>query len=272
MINIDDRLLDKLSGDELAVFVHILKRINSNMTAFPSRHLLAKETGYGKTRIANAIKGLLKKNIISKEQIKENGKFSKNIYTIETSGCGVYVPAKGKTMADSDRDTDFGSTEKPMSEFEPLSINQPLSINKDNYKKDKEISKSSLKEKRKKEKDNIPPSVNQITEQFKAITKKYPLHTKLIQNFILKIKDRYHPKTIEHKLDWINTAILITEKDGIDIDRLFFILKWGLSDDFWKRQLNSIPALRKKGNNGIMKIYNLDESAPAEQKKITNFS
>lgn len=76
MINLDSRLLDKLNGDELAVFCHILKRIGKNNESFPSKNLLRQETGFGRERITSAIKGLKDKKIISTEQKKKDGKFS----------------------------------------------------------------------------------------------------------------------------------------------------------------------------------------------------
>jgi hypothetical protein len=155
--------------------------------------------------------------------------------------------------------------------------NTDLNNNKDNYKekeiKEKDLEPSpSLKEKRKKEKDNITPTVNQITEELIALAKKYPKHSTLVKNFISKISDRYKPKTTKQKLHWLKSAILITENDDITVERLYEILKWGLEDEFWKRQINSIPALRIKNKADIRKIWSLDEAAPQQQKRVTNFS
>ena len=89
MINIDNRVVDelKLNNDELGTLFHILKRINKTNTAFPSRHLLMKETGCGRKRLSKAIKGLITKGVISTtQQIGEDGRFNKTIYNIIIDG------------------------------------------------------------------------------------------------------------------------------------------------------------------------------------------
>ncbi len=128
MVNLDTRLINSLTGDELAVFCHILKRIGKENDSWPSRALLEKETGYGRKKIAKTIKGLTDKSIISHQQKKEDGFFSKTVYTVLTNLAGVYINASGNDLEIS-RDTPERTTVEAHAEKEPLSINHNISIN-----------------------------------------------------------------------------------------------------------------------------------------------
>lgn len=135
MINIDTRLLDLLNGSELAVFMHILKRINKTNESFPSRRLLQEETGFGRDKLAQSIKGLLNKNILKTYQAKDEiGKFAKTIYVIKTDLASIYMPAKDEQLDTNEykpltRDTENRYTETPQAGKQHLSINHKLSIN-----------------------------------------------------------------------------------------------------------------------------------------------
>ncbi len=152
MINIDDRLLNDLTGDELAVFCHILKRIGKTNKSWPSRNTLQKDTGYGREKIYKSITGLIKKNIITSFQAKnETGKFEQTIYTIKTQLASIYIPAKGEQLESRkhkilNRDTENRETENPHAGKQLLSINNNISINNINNKSinfyEKEISQN----------------------------------------------------------------------------------------------------------------------------------
>ncbi len=130
MINLDNRLLDKLTGSELAIFCHILKRISKEKTCFPSRQLLQKETGFGREKVASAIKGLIEKKMLSVDQEKnKKGKFGKTVYKVMTKLAGIYISADGKQLTDNsntrtteNRATENRATENPHTEKQPLSI------------------------------------------------------------------------------------------------------------------------------------------------------
>lgn len=133
MINLDTRLLDALTGEEIGLFVHILKRINLKKKSWPGRNLLMKETGYGKDKLSKCLQGLFDKNIISSEQIRIDGKFSHVEYTIETELAGVFISAQGhKFIEKDDRDTGNRTTINRNTENRILSINKKKSINKYN--------------------------------------------------------------------------------------------------------------------------------------------
>lgn len=129
MINIDNRLVNGLNGYELAVFAHILKRIDKTNKCFPSRQLLQKETGFGREKIAEIINSLIKKNIIETHQEKTEGKFGKTVYIIKTDLAGVYISAKNEILKEECRNTENRNTVLPLSEKSTVSINHNLSIN-----------------------------------------------------------------------------------------------------------------------------------------------
>jgi len=130
MINLDTRLLDLLNGAELAVFIHILKRIDKTNKSFPSRSTLQKETSFGREKLAASIKGLLEKKVLKSYQTKnELGKFNKTVYIVTTSFASIYVNAKGSELIDDlNRDTENRDTENPLTEKPHLSINHNISI------------------------------------------------------------------------------------------------------------------------------------------------
>lgn len=83
MIKIKNEILNKLNGEELAVFCHILKRVDFENKTFLKRSDLVNDTGYSKSKVNKSIKGLVGKQVISFKQIKNNsGKFSSTIYKI----------------------------------------------------------------------------------------------------------------------------------------------------------------------------------------------
>jgi len=130
MINIHSGLLKELNGhgEALVVFCYILNRIDRKKTCFPSRALLQKETGFGRERIAKAIKILVEKNIISCRQEKKNGYFDKTIYTIETDKAGIYICAKNEELTENNsvdyRTTENRNTENCNTENRTEVINQ----------------------------------------------------------------------------------------------------------------------------------------------------
>jgi len=152
MINIHSDLLDKLKGDELAVFCQIIRHINKDNKCFPSKHTLQNLTGYGREKLAKTISNLQSLGIIKTHQSKSDGKFSKTIYTILTDKAGVYITVKNESLEDNEkpepinRDTAFRTTEKPSTGNQPLSIVQPLSIDQSNTLLEKEVFYKDSKE------------------------------------------------------------------------------------------------------------------------------
>ena len=180
MLNIDTRLLNLLNGDEIAVFLHILKRVGKNNKSFPSRYTLQKETAYGRRRISDAIKGLTDKKIIEIKQQNQKGNFGKTIYKIKTDLAGVYISAKNEEIEEkssdngtSDRDTGNRTTVNRTTVNRTTETGQ-VSINQFKYYSDQEINyiKSVCEEKKR-----TPPQND--FEVFKEdIKKRFPNYHK----------------------------------------------------------------------------------------------
>lgn len=126
MINTHNSLLEDLDANEYFVLCHITKRLNKGNTAFPSKHTLQNETKLSREKLSEAILGLQNKKIITVDQDRKGGKFSKTVYTVITDKIGVYVSAKNTSISqesnDSHRDTENRSTENRDTE-KPLTGN-----------------------------------------------------------------------------------------------------------------------------------------------------
>ena len=84
MLIIYSRLLDKLTGEAIDLFCHILKRCDNLNPSFTPQYLLQKETSYSRDKTAKTIKSLIFKQVLKIEQSKSQGKFSTNISTLLT--------------------------------------------------------------------------------------------------------------------------------------------------------------------------------------------
>ena len=95
MINIDSRALEALNPNEMWLMLHIVKRINTDRTAFPSKKTLLKDTGWKSEKTINAaMAGLIEKGMLqSIPRQREDGSQTSNLYRITTNLFGVYKPA-----------------------------------------------------------------------------------------------------------------------------------------------------------------------------------
>lgn len=237
MINLDDRLLNTLTGEEIGLFVHILKRVGAKKTSWPSRKLLKKETGYGREKLAKCIKGLIDKKIISTKQMNKGGSFGNIEYTIETRFAGVFISAQGHTFEEEQhRDTETRNTDIRDTETRTLSINnnkvlkRKRSINKIKLHSQQTSSTGRVGLKRKKWKqssskmDNTPklpkpnkPSIKERNVQFLPIAKR-------LANIILQTKEI---KTPPHRLkQWTNEIRKLHEMNSVSTDRMENVLDW----------------------------------------------
>jgi hypothetical protein len=94
MINIDSRALEALNPNEMWLMLHIIKRINQDRTAFPSKRTLLKDTGWKSEKTVNAaIAGLIEKGMLElTPRQREDGSQTSNLYTITTDYFSVFVP------------------------------------------------------------------------------------------------------------------------------------------------------------------------------------
>jgi len=98
MLNIDDRLLDQTTSDELFLMLHISRYMNaSDFKAFPSLATLCKKTGFSKPHVIKVKNACIEKGLLSCEKmVRENNGFASNEYTIETDYINLFINAKGR--------------------------------------------------------------------------------------------------------------------------------------------------------------------------------
>ena len=248
MINLDNRLLELLNGNELAVFIHIIKRVDVKKVAYPSIELLRKETGFGQARIYQAINSLIKKKILKRKQVNSKGKFTKTTYKILTDLAGVYVGVKGKEFSlDSEEKpyrnlphTENTHTRKPCTEKsdtessdsgnEYLSINHKLSINNSISIKRRLLSEIKIS-------DVSNPMYLKIALKFNSLFKE-------------NLKERLGPDANTKLLDnakgsWIDEIRLLIETDKATIEEIIDVFEFLKRDDFWQQNILSTKKLRK---------------------------
>lgn len=150
MINIDTRLMDlvqnkTINTDEFFILLCITKRINNKSQAFPSRSLLMKESNMSKDKVSRSITRLVEAGIITKIQ-RNAGKFSSNLYTIQTRFLSVFLNASGQEFTEDNTVSQNTDTQIPCTEIKPLSINQSLEVLNNSFEvKNKQKEKPNLK-------------------------------------------------------------------------------------------------------------------------------
>lgn len=99
MINIDTRLLDDVSIDQLGLLCHIIKRADNNLSCYPSNKTLCLDTGWNIKKLQKIKTELIDKGLlIVRPRIGKEEKQGSNWYSIRTDLMGVYVPAKNLSV------------------------------------------------------------------------------------------------------------------------------------------------------------------------------
>jgi len=229
MINLDSRLLDLLSGEELGLFVHILKRVGKDNKAWPGKDLLQKETRYGREKLSKTIKALIDKNIISRTQENKGKSFGKIVYTIETELAGVYISAKSQSLQDTQRDTETRDTETRDTETRTRSINQSLSINQSKAKiklhSSDLVGQSTHTLKRTKSKltkTKLPKTPPKQTKKEKA--SKYIPYATDLKEIVQSTKNINISG--QQLINWADSIRLLHEYDKVSIDRINTAINW----------------------------------------------
>lgn len=92
MINIDNRIFQKVDESEFWLLCHIAKRLNNNRLCWPSNKLLCKDTGWSMDKLQRIKKRLIDKGILKViERMHPNGQGS-NAYKMCTNLIGIYIP------------------------------------------------------------------------------------------------------------------------------------------------------------------------------------
>lgn len=91
MVNVDDRLLIRVTDSELYLLCHITKRLNKEMFCFPSNRTLLNDTGWGIEKLQKVKKSLIDKGYLCIESKFQNNVQTTNTYMVTTDLIGVFV-------------------------------------------------------------------------------------------------------------------------------------------------------------------------------------
>jgi hypothetical protein len=101
MINIDTRLLNQVTPDQLYLLCQIVNFMNENKMCFPSNKKLIMHSKFSESKILRVKNELVAKKIISvKQRFRVDGSQTSNLYRIESEFIGVFVT--GKNMSNMD--------------------------------------------------------------------------------------------------------------------------------------------------------------------------
>ena len=86
MINVNDKILNELTGTEYWVLTHLAKRMNKDRQCFPSLETIMEDTGMSKPTVIKNLKLLQKKGFVEKQGRTKKGSIVKmsSLYTIKT--------------------------------------------------------------------------------------------------------------------------------------------------------------------------------------------
>lgn len=96
MINLDDRLLDRLDDRQMWLLLHIVKRINKDGVCWPSMEQILKDTKWKDERTVKRVRDdLVGLGVIKvTSRMRQTGGQTSNLYSLETDQIGVFVTAK----------------------------------------------------------------------------------------------------------------------------------------------------------------------------------
>jgi len=301
MINIDTRLLNQLTPDELFLLCHIVNFMNENRMCFPSNKRLSTESKFSESKILRVKNELVLKKIISvQNRFRPDGSQTSNLYKIESEYIGVFIT--GKKMSDLNTPiftdegggvfTDEGGTPSVMNTHEVLtnrSINknevlvdekQSFSTNEENKFSENKLNPftivanvQSLKEKEK----SSAKKEKESQAETKAINKTYHAFTIYCQTFEAISGAAYPTDQNGHyimtKKDAGSMVYLMRFIDQIDRSgnweealKIFINAAWNLKDKWL--QANFTPAILYSQSSKIFTAY--QTSSPAAKEKAYN--
>lgn len=94
MLNIDTRILDDLTSDQYWLLSHILKRIDADLTCFPSNKKLCEDTRWEIKKLQKIKAELIGNGFLIVKPRKKGDAQTSNEYKVQTDLISVYVPAK----------------------------------------------------------------------------------------------------------------------------------------------------------------------------------
>ena len=87
--------------------------------------------------------------------------------------------------------------------------------------------------------------------------------------YISKTFGSRSPKGANLEKNSLITVDKLIRIDGFKEDYVFDVLRWSQQDDFWKEQVLSLSAIRKKSKNGLTKFQNLTSAYESKIKATT---
>jgi len=301
MINIDTRLLNQLTPDELFLLCHIVNFMNENRMCFPSNKRLSTESKFSESKILRVKNELVLKKIISvQNRFRPDGSQTSNLYKIESEYIGVFIT--GKKMSDLNTPiftdegggvfTDEGGTPSVMNTHEVL---DNISINKNEVLDDEKQSFSTNEQnkfsenklnpftivanvKSLKEKEKISAKKEKESQaEPKAVNKTYHAFTIYCQTFEAISGAAYPTDQNGHyimtKKDAGSMVYLMRFIDQIDRSgnweealKIFINAAWNLKDKWL--QANFTPAILYSQSSKIFTAY--QTSSPAAKEKAYN--
>lgn len=136
-----------LSLGAKGVYAYFCSYAGAGNICFPSRKKMCYDLGISQNTLSKYLKELIKSSYVSCEQIKENGKFSHNVYTINTQIPLTKIPL-----------TKFSDTQ--------ILVNENLYTNNNNYKNNNYYNNNNITHRNENEKINVETSIPPMEQNF----------------------------------------------------------------------------------------------------------
>lgn len=296
MINIDTRLLNQVTPEQLYLLCQIVNFMNENKMCFPSNKKLIMHSKFSESKILRVKNELVAKKIISvKQRFRADGSQTSNVYRIESEYIGVFVTGKNMSNMDTSPFTDeegdtFTHEGGTPSRIKPLEVLANRSINNIKVLKECENSftppqpkiknsfarqsihdsisheqgfKEKEKSTREKEKESQEPT--ETYSAFIAYCQAYENCAKVTLpknkqgNYIMSAKDGSNCKKL---ISWIK-QIAVVEGTMDEMVAAFTKAAWHVSDKFMKNNF-SISMIYSNANAIYTKFHYQN---PAAQEK-----
>ena len=95
-------------------------------------------------------------------------------------------------------------------------------------------------------------------------------HKSDLKKIILLFPEKMQPKTDKQKLNWVNECNKLLNVDKYSIPQIVDVVTFARSNDFWKSNLLSFMALRKKNDVGVPKIESIMAKMECKNKVKLN--
>jgi hypothetical protein len=127
MINIDSRLFDTVTADQLWLLCQIIKRADANLACYPSNKTLCVDTGWNIKKLQRVKSELIECGLlVVKARATGTEKQTSNWYVVQTEFIAVYVPAKNLSVLIQDTPKKDTLSEKRTAPPTPKTDNEVL--------------------------------------------------------------------------------------------------------------------------------------------------